>query len=335
MEIRNVIPEPCEKSILPSIIFETEITHTKYEEGIIEVNGWLETDDGKIVANINEYFSEKSKASELGAKGSSFDRHFKEEIYKTKVIAQLSKQALDHIEKRRMVDKKGDVKLTLCLSVKYLGSKAVLSESYLIDPKEIGLPEIQVATSRRKESGKIVVYAYDPEFSTSYTNQWIISGNSSPIFLAVKEQMLKKDIRIPSMDWIHDYAPKLGIGEYFVVEIPKGKEIIKEAWSYVEKAEECFRKWDTKGVYANCREVGKLLDKVIKDRFKDSPTIKKWKRVIEKFNYSASLDLHVEDIKEEKPEGDIKIGKAEAEHILIVTKALIKYVEELLEESDQ
>jgi len=331
MEIRNVVSEPYEKSTPPSIIFEIEISYRKYQEAVIGISGWLETDEGKIIANINEHLYEP-KASEIGARGSSFDSKFKEDIYKTRIIAQLSKQALDHIENRRMADKKGDVKLTLCLNVKYLESIAVISETFLADPKDIGLPEIRVPTSRREEYGKIVVYAYDSEFSTSYTNRWIISGNSNPIFLAVKEQLLRKGIRIPSTDWIHDYASKLEIGEYFIVEIPKGKKVIEEAWSYVEKAEECFRKWDTKGVFANCREVGKLLDKTIKGKFKISPTIKKWKRMIEKFNYAASLDLHVEDIKEEKPEGDIRIGKAEAEHILILTKMLIKYAEELLEE---
>ena len=143
---------------------------------------------------------------------------------------------------------------------------------------------------------------------------------------------MKKDIRIPSTDWIHDYSPKLEIGEYFVVEIPKGKKEIEGAWNYIEKAEECFRTWDTKGVFANCREIGELLNKTVSDKFKNSPTIKKWKRAIEKFKYSASLDLHLEDIKEEKPKGDIKIGKAGAEHILIITKALIKYAEEILKE---
>ena len=52
------------------------------------------------------------------------------------------------------------------------------------------------------------------------------------------------------------------------------------------------------------------------------------------FNSSASLALHEEDFKKEKPVGDIKIGKAETEHILIVTKALIKYAEELLENEE-
>ncbi|MCD6143523.1 hypothetical protein [Thermococcus sp.] len=97
-------------------------------------------------------------------------------------------------------------------------SRAVISESFLIDPKEIDLREIRISTSRRYESGKIVAYAYDPDFSTSYTNRWIISGYESPIFLEVG---------------VH---PK-----YFVVEIPKGEKVIKEAWDYVEKAEKCFR----------------------------------------------------------------------------------------------
>ena len=341
MRIEKISHNSYDKSVLPSIVFEIEIKHTKYQEAIIGVHGWLETDDGKIVASINEII-EKPKATELGARGSYLDKDFKEEIYKTKVIAQLTKQVLDHIEKRRTADKKGDVKFVLNLIVKYINSRAVIPCFYFIDPKEIELkfdskkiklPEIKVQTSRREEErGEIVVHAYDPKFSPSRTDGWIISGNGNPVFLEVREQLLKKDVRIHSSDWIHDYAPKLEIGEYFVVEIPKGEKVIEEAWDYVEKAEECFRTWDTKGVFANCREVGKLLNKIVSNKFKNSPAIKKWKRAIEKFNYSASLDLHLEDIKEEKPKGDVEIRKAEAEHILIITKALIKYAEELLKE---
>lgn len=44
------------------------------------------------------------------------------------------------------------------------------------------------------------------------------------------------------------------------------------------------------------------------------------------------MDLHKEEITKEKPEGAILVGKSEVEHILIVTKALIKYAEELLQE---
>ena len=239
---------------------------------------------------------------------------------------------LSHIEKRRMEDRRGNVKLTLNLNVKTVDSKAVISHVHEVEPKKIGLKPVEVHAGEKTTFWSVLIYDYTSEYSSNRPNRWILSGNNGPVFLAISEQPLKDEIRIPSTDWIHDYAPKLELGEYFIVEIPKGKGVIEEAWSYVEKAEECFRTWDTKGVFANCREVGGLLDKTISNRFKNSPTIKKWKRAVEKFNYSASLDLHVEDIKEEKPEGDIKIGKAEAEHIIIRTKALIKYAEELLGE---
>ncbi len=333
MEIKSVALEPYEMSVLPSIIFEVEISYRKYREAIVGISGWIETDDGKIVTNINE-FSDELKTSELAAEDSIFDSNFREDIYKTRLLAHLNKQALDHVEDRRMANTKGDVNLTLYLQVKYIENRAVISGIHLVDPREMGLKAIKVKTSRGEADGNLVVYAYDIEFSASKTNMWVISGNSNPIFLAVKNQLLKKDVRVPSADWIHDYSPKLGMGEYFIVEIPKGKGVIEKAWNYVEKAEESFRKWDTKGVYANCREVGYLLDNVIKDKFGASPTIKKWKRAIEKFNYLASLNLHVEDIKKEKPEGEVKVGKPEAQHILIVTKALVKYAEELLEEND-
>jgi len=357
MEIKNAEPKPYEKSALPSIIFEVEISHVKYQEAIMGVNGWLETDDGKVIASINEHIYEKPKASEIGARGSKFDSKFKEEIYRTRIIAQLSKQALDYIEKRRMADKKGDVKLNLCLNVKYLQSRAVISESFLIDPKEIDLREIRISTSRRYESGKIVAYAYDPDFSTSYTNRWIISGYESPIFLEVREQLLKKDVKIHSPDWIYDYAPNLGMGEYFVVEIPKGEKAIKEAWDYVEKAEKCFKTWDIPGVCNNCREIGKVLDKKIKKEFGEHSFTynERWGRAyLRFFNFLVSLGLHLEDMEGKNweelikdipkgfpspkkyadyPANEVKrFGKADAEHILTVTKLLIKYAEELLKE---
>lgn len=341
MKIENIVAKPYEKSILPSLSFEIEISHIKYQEAITGVSGWLQTDDGKIVAEINETIREKPASDEVGARGSNFDSQFKEEIYKTTLITRLDKRALDHIEKRRMADRKGDVKLLLNLNVKSIESRAAISHLHEVNPVSIGLSPIRVPTHKRETEGEIIVYAYDSKFSPSRTNRWILSGNGNPIFLSIKEQLIKVARTISSSDWIHDYAPKLELGEYFIVEIPKGKKTIEEAWNYMEKAEECFRRWDTKGVYANCREVGSLLDRIIKDKFgKDSFVYdERWGRTYKRFkNVSfadfASLDLHLEDIKKSpkySPE-DVKISKADAEHILIVTKALIKYAGELLEE---
>ena len=218
MRIEKITHNPYDKSVLPSIVFEIEIEHKKYQEAIIGVHGWLETDDGKIVASINEII-EKPKATELGARGSYLDEDSKdkEEIYKTKIIAQLTKQALDYIEKRRGVDRKKNVKFILNLIVKYIHSRAIVSPSYFINPEEIGLNKIV-----SQKEGKIIVYASDDR--TSYANGWIISCDEGPIFLEVGEQLLKRDVTISSVDWIYDYVPKFGMGEYFIIEDTKRRK---------------------------------------------------------------------------------------------------------------
>jgi len=334
MEIKKILPKPYEKSISPGISFDVEIGYTKYEKAIIGIGGWLETDDKKIIAEIREEVPKRVEYSEIGARGSSFDREFKEDVYKTTLIALLDRRALDHIEKRRKEDRKGDVKLTLNLNVKTVDSRAVISHVHEVEPEKIGLEPVKVYAGRETTNWRILIYAYTPKYSSDRINKWILSGCERPVFLAIFEQPLKKEIRIPSTDWIHDYAPKLGLGEYFIVEIPKGKRVIGEAWSYVEKAEECFRRWNTKGVYANCREVGYLLDRIIKEKFgKDSFNYKeRWGRAYARFEHLASLDLHLEQLKQKYMTEDVKIDKDDAEHILIVTKLLIKYAEELLGE---
>ena len=334
MRILNIEAKPHEETVSPSISFAVQIGHVRYGEAIFGVSGWLRTDDGKIVASLNENPPEKPKVQEVGARETIHDRDFKEESYETEIVSLLERQALEHIEKRRMIDRKGDVKLTLCLNVRFAESRASISHSFLVKPENVGLPEFKVQTSRRPESAEIVVYTYDSQFSSSYTNRWLISGRGSPVFISMKEQSLSRTVRIPSTDWIHDYAPKLGLGEYFIVEIPKGKKIIENAWGYIEKAEECFRRWDTKGVFANCREAGSLLDRLVREKFgKDSFSYKEaWGRTYQRFGHLASLDLHLEDIRKSQRYHieDVTIGKEDTEHVLIITRALVKYAEEML-----
>jgi hypothetical protein len=140
---------------------------------------------------------------------------------------------------------------------------------------------------------------------------------------------------IEQSHWVNKILPSLSYGEYFIIEIPKGNEQINEAWKYINKAENCFNTWDTKGTFANCRELGTFLNNLIKEKLDLDPNIKKWNRSFERFSHQVSLFLHVEeeDIKNKEPKGSININKNDAEHILIVTKALLKYAEGLLREN--
>lgn len=333
MQIVSVIPRPYDKSIYPAISFEVGIAHVNLQEAIVSIEGQLISDDGKILANVFEVTQEK-RTDDLGAKGSAGDSLFKETSHRSTLIALLDRKAVEYLENRRMKNKKRDVYLTLNLNVKSLTSRARISHLHQVESKVGRLPPMRFPTASGKTvDGKIIAYAHDSKFSSAYSNMWVISGEGGPVFLSVNEETLKKEnIRINSVDWIHDYAPKLELGEYFIVEIAKGKMTIKKAWEYIEKAEDCYRQCDTKGAYAHCREVGQLLNKLVNKKFRKLPPIKKWKRAIEKFDKLTSTDLHEENIKDEVPKGEISVGRAETEHILIVTKALIKYAEELLQE---
>lgn len=143
-------------------------------------------------------------------------------------------------------------------------------------------------------------------------------------------------LEVPQSHWVAKVLPALGYREYFLVEIPKrGKQVIQAAWNLVAKADDAFARWDTKSVYAHCREVGTLLERTVKEKLGGASFAyaEKWSRANEKFNHFASLDLHLEDIHRSAKygTGDVKVNKADAEHLLIGTKSLVKYAEELLD----
>ena len=335
MEVRVTSISPIEHSIYPALSFELEVSHIAYEEIIIGINGWLKTDDGKIIANLTEALKERERKSELGAKDSSFDKNFSSKVFRTNVIAFLNSRSLSHIESRRMMNRKGDVQLILELNLKVFKSETRISHLHEVEAQKLGIKEPKlIKSSGREETGTIIFYAYDPEFSSNRVNRWVLSGKGSPVFLASVERCLETMCSIPSSDWIHDYAPKLGLGEFFVVEIPKGEETIKEAWNLVNKAEDSYRRWDTKGVFANCREAGYLLDRIVESKFGKESFIYKerWGRAYGRFEHLASLDLHLENIKKSAvyPIDEVKINKVDAEHILLATKLLVKLAENLL-----
>lgn len=338
MNITSVVTQVYEKSVVPAICFEVKITYVKNREVIIDLQGWLESDDGKTLARVIETSTRQAGSigtESLSAKDSCFDySYFTEAVYDSTLVAFLDRKTIDYIERRRAQNQKRDIYFTLNLNVTSVLSNATVSHLFELEPQSLGLrPPMVSISSGRQEQVRPLGYAWDQGFRGSRQNLWVISGENSPIFLSLNRQTLRKEgVRINAVDWIHDYSPKLELGEYFIVEIPKGKQVLKKAWSYLEKAEECYRQWDTKGAYANCREVRTVLNDAVKEHFKEDPAIKKWNRAIDKFEKLASLDLHGEDIKNEEPKGEVSVGRPEVEYLLIVTKALVKYAEELLQE---
>lgn len=141
-------------------------------------------------------------------------------------------------------------------------------------------------------------------------------------------------LEIPHSHWVEKLLPRLGYGSYFVIDIPMGRHVVNKAWQLVEKADGAFVRWDTKSVFAHCREAGVLLDTTLREKLGAThfAYCERWGRAYKQFTHCASLDLHLEDIKggSKYDVAQIGIHRPDAEHLLIVTKSLVKYAEELL-----
>lgn len=162
-------------------------------------------------------------------------------------------------------------------------------------------------------------------------------GQSTQTFLTRYEKLSPSynlAIDVPQSHWVEKVLPLLGLGEYFIIEMPQGKKTLQEAWGYLEKAESAFRTWNEKDVFANCREMAESLGQVVKVNFgeQDFTYKEKWIRSFKNFQHLISLYLHMEEHRRDHPSNTVSTSKADAEHVLIMSKALIKYVEELMQQ---
>lgn len=145
------------------------------------------------------------------------------------------------------------------------------------------------------------------------------------------------DIEIPQSYWLKNVLPNLGVGEFFVIELPKGNQELQKAWEYIETAEHAYRNWDSKGVFANCRELGEFLNDKIKNKFGESSFAysERWQRRFKNYSHFASLDLHLEE-KKSKPNNyapdEVKTYKTDAENMILSAKVITKYAQALLSE---
>jgi hypothetical protein len=206
------------------------------------------------------------------------------------------------------------------------------SLEFPLDPARIGYLE----ASRR---GNLVVNIRFQLLVSLYDPLLVNNGTTSETkhFVADYRRVAQQPeirVEISQSHWVTRVLPALGVGEYFLIEIPKGKKTVTDAWKYLDKADAGFRNWNSKEVYGNCRELGTLLDQTMKDKFgADNFAYKiRWKRAYDGYNNLASWSLHLEDLKKSpsySPEL-IETNKSDAEHLLLRTKALLKYAEEML-----
>lgn len=95
---------------------------------------------------------------------------------------------------------------------------------------------------------------------------------------------------IPSSDWTHDYAPKLGIGEFLILEVPlkfpesnnklesNAETELKNALTLISNAEKAFRNMEPDGVIFNCRKAVENLSNFVIQSYKNKNQLTDWQK---------------------------------------------------------
>lgn len=176
---------------------------------------------------------------------------------------------------------------------------------------------------------------YDVGFYDTFVPPGQPAGTPRDVITELYSTRGELRVDVPQSHWVKNILPALGDGENFLIEMPSGERNVKDAWDLLDEAETCFRNWNADGAYSKCRQLGHLMQSKIEARFgKDSfITAERWGRAYKKFDHMASLALHLEDLKAKSskyPAAEVKVAKTDVEHLLIMTKALLKYGQDLL-----
>jgi hypothetical protein len=320
-----------EKQLYPTLLFTVKIEHTQYQQGILSVEGWLKAKDGMLLARLTEKPMERRQ--EIWARGTNTENLITTVGINVELVGQLDSISLERINNDRINDPLRDVNLKLELRVALIESSATVAHLFATPPPPT-LGKVDAQTSAGPKEAKLVLSTHDSHFVGVNADNWILSGRGGPSFLNVRTIKEECAHRIRAADWLADYTPKLGLGKYITLEIPSDGEMFQECMSHLSKAEEAFMRWDAKGVFSNCREIGSLLDKRLEQSLgAESFAYKeRWGRG---FNHWASLDLHNEEIKNKYPTQDVSAKKSDAEVLLLTTKIMMKFAQELLEEAKE
>jgi len=197
---------PLENSINPALLFTIEYPIQDNYKAPIELTGFLLSNNNKKISNISGFrYEGGDKIQRLKAINNNMASNNLISYYPIEIIAPLNPKALDYIQEQRELNPKGDVILKLNINIRVIQTKTCLSYMHL---ENLIKPDIYP-----------VIYKNSSEpFESDQNNMWILSGDGSPIFLEVRDEIQDLPITIPSSDWIHDFCPAFNIGKFFVFE---------------------------------------------------------------------------------------------------------------------
>ncbi len=370
VDIEAKILPPPDIWLEPCLIVECEIK-TPPNQCIFELRGLLLTEDGKIVSELEEIPEFLEGDKEVDSLHASDNYQFREllssktkSISKFRFTARLSQRAIEHIEKLREKRLKRDVELKLRLLFKYVLSNVTTSHLHEISlnslPAELK-KHLQGIRIGKKGLESLIAYSYDPNFSPSRSNMWILSSNSGAKFISFYRGEKEISKRIPYDDWIHDFLPTLKAYTVVTIEVPVVEEVpsyehLAKAVEELRHGERLLKEGRYDGVIRSVRNIlmnhlltdtkkvnekkQRFLDKRIKELVLSnvpSEAKKEYKHVLlamEKI-LRRLLDDHLSKFIHLDSEKLIRMPlKADAEYLLLTVTSILRYLSRLSSSSE-
>jgi hypothetical protein len=251
--------EAIEKAVNPTLRFTFQVETDAAREVVMSAAGSLYFPSDTLLAPVFE--APEQEQFEFPLQASPATGAFKPTSRWLRMGAQLSHRDIDHIESQRAKDRRGDVVFTVRLRVSTLVSAA---ESWLADtvPSQNGLSPI---VHTKQSTGKAIVRE-DPQKG----------------FLLERTIAFDKQYKVPGTNWVHDFAPRLGLGRFAVIEVPVlssptglGERMGKAA-AAADEAEKALRsgEWDDacrdlRGVWEAFRDFDFIKEVATKDGYTD------------------------------------------------------------------
>ncbi len=244
-----------EKSVNPSIQISLTIYYSESKIPL-SLEGEILSSDNTLLANFCSTSSMPQQTQDINLFANNSHQERYNQSYNSDVIVNLTKEALDYIEKIREKNPNKDVILRINFKIKYLISNVLVSHLFLSSDKQ-GSAAI-----------KQCPVVYDNAGNTTYANVGdmnILSGNNGESFLKLKTDPLNDVFTISASDWINNYAPKLGLGKYIILEIPEPdiweEEKFKELISIKNKVKSHLDQGNWNDAISNSRMIFELLGK--------------------------------------------------------------------------
>jgi hypothetical protein len=240
------------------------------------------------------------------------------------------------MERQRETDKKRDVQFLAEVEVTRLNPKVTLSHLSANEPfnarnifPNLGLSDPNIF---------VVTYKTDRDHNPNRNDMWILSGEGGKVFAEIFIQGFDVWTIVKASDWVQDYAPTLGVGRSFSMELPSPEQLevsdaLKGRLTASTKAlldmETDYKRGDWPDLIEHSRPVSELFRDwdvlealLISDGYSHEAVVQIQAALEGLFGFSSKF-LHKLDKDKKKVAPDLRAYREEAELVLALSVTFV------------